>query len=267
MSTMNFISSLLIFGLFKLGRSSEVPSFFERESRIIGGKEVSSISSYPHQVSFQSKSNGHVCGGAIIHERAILTARHCFDGVHDYDTKVKAGSTRLGLSIGSQTRDVERLIGHEDFNYENAANDIGIVILKTPFRLNTKVKKIDLYKASKEESGIAKLTGWGSTSFPETDELSNKLMYLESEVMKSDECAQLYKELNLHWAVTDKQMCFGGEGVGFCGGDSGAPLVCEDGSLCGIASWGFECGIHKYPGVFTRVKGYVPWIEKHIKDL
>ena len=48
-------------------------------------------------------------------------------------------------------------------------------------------------------------------------------------------------------------------------GDSGGPLVVPKGPtdnsavIFGIVSWGTGCGI--YPGVYTRVPKYIPWIK------
>ena len=48
-----------------------------------------------------------------------------------------------------------------------------------------------------------------------------------------------------------------------CQGDSGGPLICEvDGHavLTGIVSWGINCGMDGYPGVYGEVWHYKEWI-------
>lgn len=66
--------------------------------------------------------------------------------------------------------------------------------------------------------------------------------------------------------LTADQLCVGGEeGQDSCRGDSGGPLMYEDGLVTyvlGIVSFGSsDCGTKNHPGVYTKVVNYLNWIE------
>ena len=51
---------------------------------------------------------------------------------------------------------------------------------------------------------------------------------------------------------------------------SGGPLMIQDGAtsvwqLAGITSYGFGCAREGYPGVYTRVSVFLPWINTQMK--
>ena len=41
--------------------------------------------------------------------------------------------------------------------------------------------------------------------------------------------------------------------------DTGSPLICEGGVLCGIMSWDFECDTNIAPSVFAEVSNFADW--------
>ena len=51
-----------------------------------------------------------------------------------------------------------------------------------------------------------------------------------------------------------------------CKGDSGGPAVAQihgRATLFGITSWGYGCGRRNKPGVYTKVREYVKWIQRN----
>lgn len=63
--------------------------------------------------------------------------------------------------------------------------------------------------------------------------------------------------------VADTNLCTKPvRGEGLCDGDSGAPLVAENGLQIGIASWGIPCATGK-PDIYTSIYAYRTWLEEN----
>lgn len=83
-------------------------------------------------------------------------------------------------------------------------------------------------------------------------------------------CNNIYIPYRLE--LTPRQLCAGGvRGQDACGGDSGGPLMFYNSKraswvLSGIVSLGPQrCGSAGVPGIYTKVEGYVDWIEQHMR--
>ncbi|EPY88936.1 hypothetical protein CB1_000144003 [Camelus ferus] len=67
--------------------------------------------------------------------------------------------------------------------------------------------------------------------------------------------------------IKDDMLCAGSKGRDSCQYDSGGPQVCSWNCAwvqVGVVSWGYKCGLHNFPGVYTQAMSYVPWIRQYV---
>lgn len=232
-------------------------------SRIVGGQEAEEGFA-PYQVSLQSKSGAHNCGGAIINNRWILTAAHCIDGMTVDYYRVRAGT--INYRLGGVLYTPEKLIPHENYNNPQFNNDIGLIKVK---------ETIDFQKGSVEEIPYSDnyvpentpivLTGWGRLSawgpIPEI------LNFINLKAISYEECLSRHGGSN---SVSKGHLCtFTKSGEGACNGDSGGPLVFTNAEgkteLAAAVNWGIPCG-RGYPDAHVRISAYYDWIQKQIQE-
>ncbi|KAK0049144.1 serine protease hepsin [Biomphalaria pfeifferi] len=231
--------------------------------RIIGGGEAP-VGAWPWVVLLTEL--GYVsCGGAILNNRFILTATHCFLG-KSYDPKrwqVMAGKHNLNRhDPGEQTVNVARIFLHKNYNNETVANDIALLMLEQPLTYSNLISPICL---PTEDQGVntgenCLLAGWGATRGTADQMVLNQVIL---PIISDDICSLL------DWYGSDflpnTTFCAGYEqgGQDGCTGDSGGSLICRRNGLWysqGILSWGYGCGEYKYPGIYTDVSKYGSWI-------
>ncbi|KAG2463167.1 NB5R2 reductase, partial [Polypterus senegalus] len=234
--------------------------------RIAGGEEAFP-SFWPWQVSLRVVHE-HICGGAIIGPKWIITAAHCVYNRKDYIKlmAVVAGDHDiLNEDASEQKRSVKKVIIHPRYNDSTLDYDLALLWLEDALQYDKNVRPVCLPHANRtlEPGKLCTVTGWGSAT---TDgKMNEKLQQLNVPVLSPESCATYYPE------VTDRMFCAGftlQEGKDTCTGDSGGPLVCQSVEkhyfLCGITSWGAGCGNSPKPGVYTFVPSFTEWIHKQM---
>lgn len=103
------------------------------------------------------------------------------------------------------------------------------------------------------------VSGWGNTrSLLENPQY---LKAVEVPIIPIETCQNYYGIASL--TITDQMICAGfPEGMkDSCQGDSGGPMKrIRDNVLIGVVSWGVDCALPEFPGVYAKVSSARSWI-------
>ncbi|XP_047518083.1 brachyurin-like isoform X2 [Pieris napi] len=231
----------------------------EKFERILYG-EIARIEDFPY---FAGLVN---CGAAIISDRHLITAAHCFDDA----------SVRLYIRyayVGGETKKNSQVVKYKNVfihpgyvTYGGVPfNDVAIIELAAPLRFSNKVQPLSLPEQMGNRKTSMVFVGRG---IDETGEISKEIKSMNVEGLTVKECISLippfyrkyfqqYLDILAKMNICAKRP---GNRPGMCNGDSGSPLE-EDGVLVGLASFGgADCSTSRL-GFFTNVAYHVEWIK------
>ncbi|XP_043977318.1 trypsin I-P1-like [Gambusia affinis] len=222
------------------------------DSRIIGGQEVQRYS-IKYQASLQTEKGEHYCGGTLVDKEWVASAAHCWRPSHLMIVVLSEHNLRETEGF-EQIFGVSKIYVH-NYNYKTFDNDIMLIKLDRPAVLNTYVQPVKLPGGNIPQlrGDTCTVSGWGVTQ---------PYSYVLSPVLRAVDVKEISMCSWYYWGrITDNMICAGSPygGKDSCQGDSGGPLICN-GNFEGIVSWGISCANPYYPGVYTKVRNYVPWI-------
>ncbi|XP_063976073.1 transmembrane protease serine 9-like [Diachasmimorpha longicaudata] len=241
-----------------------------RIKRIVGGSRVD-IQSAPFVAMLRDYRDddartGHICGGAIISSRHILTAAHCISEGDRYPLDLDE-LDNLVIVVGEDTFDyhstmyeVEEIYHPTTFHGDLSdtskdRGDIAIIKLEEEIHFNSYRQPIQLATHEPESQARGLVYGWGRTG--RNAPYSGSLQGLQVTYFTMPSCSWEFP----FQAFTADELCARGIGeTDTCSGDSGAPLVMSH-QLVGVLSHGSVGCDGSRPSAYASVPYYKSWIE------
>lgn len=236
--------------------------------RIVGGAPIT-ISSTPWQASLVIR-NSTLCGASIIGTSWLVTAAHCVVGAAPSDISAFVGITNLSERSSQKAFAVSGITVNPSWNPTTFNGDIALLQLASPLTFSTNVQPVALPLTQDPTTWpaagtVAQISGWGSTSFG--GGFSDSLLAANVSVLSgpNDNTCGSYGS---SFTSLDN-ICAGaiGGGLDTCQGDSGGPLIVSTAAgavLAGLTSVGNDCALANFPGIYTRITTFLPWINQYV---
>lgn len=236
--------------------------------RIVGGAPIS-IAATPWQVSLHIR-NSTLCGASILNTQWLVTAAHCVAGVVPSEISAYVGITSLSERSNQNAVSVSGVTINPSWNATTFSSDLALLQLATPLRFSSTVQSIALPITQDPEAWpaagtTAQISGWGTTSFggPSSDALLAATVTVLGPPNETA-CGSYASTFR-----GSESICAGTPtgGIDTCQGDSGGPLVVTTDTgpvLSGVTSVGNECALPNFPGIYTRITSFLPWISQYV---
>ncbi|XP_022123049.2 venom serine protease Bi-VSP [Pieris rapae] len=220
------------------------------------------------------------CGGSLVTQHHVFTAAHCIHGHEDLLYVVRLGELDLASeNDGAAPIDVliKSKIKHENYDSVAYTNDVGLLILDKDVQFTKLIKPICIPQNQKLRSLTFEkynplIAGWGDVAYRGPS--ATHLQVAQVPVVSNSACKETYKPYKKQ-VIDERVLCAGWKDgrQDACQGDSGGPLMQPIWNSetyqtffyqIGIVSFGNKCAEPGFPGVYTRVTHFVPWLEKRI---
>eukprot|EP00092_Neocalanus_flemingeri_P004210 GFUD01004528.1.p1 GENE.GFUD01004528.1~~GFUD01004528.1.p1 ORF type:complete len:436 (+),score=96.74 GFUD01004528.1:799-2106(+) len=215
----------------------------------------------------------YLCGATLVSAKHVVTAANC---IRDDMVTVLLGEHVIGNDTDGANPEefrVVKMTKHEKYNSSTFENDIALVEFETEVTFKKGIQPVCLPSKTPEllqENLVSKgvyIAGWGATNFK--GPTSNLLLQGIINVVSNQECKERFSQFN-NVEIGDTKICARdlNDRIDACQGDGGGPMVylkkASDKKfryhLIGVVSFGYQCAVKGFPGVYTRVTEYDQWI-------
>ncbi|XP_076851792.1 transmembrane protease serine 9-like isoform X2 [Brachyhypopomus gauderio] len=233
-------------------------------NKTVGG-DTATAGSWPWVVSLRA-DNGHFCSGSLINSGWVLTSALCGLSCPDSGVTVYLGTESLnGNNTNQVSRTVIKVIINPNFDYVTQENNLALLQLSYTVTFTPYITPVCLaaYSSTFFNGTLSWVTGWGIIASGVSLPSSGNLQEVQVPIIGNKQCFCLYGG-----RITGNMICAGAlsKGKYSCQNDSGGPLVVTHGSIwiqAGIVGYD-ACNQGNFPGVYTRVSQYQPWINQVI---
>uniref|UniRef100_A0A8D0C1T6 Hepatocyte growth factor n=1 Tax=Salvator merianae TaxID=96440 RepID=A0A8D0C1T6_SALMN len=230
-----------------------------KHQRVVNG--ITAQPSKGWMVSLKDSRGKHFCGGSLIKENWVLTAKQCFPSRYN----LKNYQVWLGIHNIERAHEEmhKQVLNISQLVYGPKGSDLVLLKLTGPAVSSDSVSTIRLPASgcSIPNGTTCTVYGWGHTG---TTSFDGQLREANMIIVGNERCSQNFGG---NVIMKESEMCAVPEtvGSGTCERDYGGPLVCEQNRIkmvAGVIIPGRGCAIRKRPGIFVRVAFYSKWIHK-----